>query len=112
MPCGYKKNFGGVGKGKKVSVPASSYTGTSRTWAKQHKKHLNGRRRGRRRHSKKLAIILKKENDTYNIDQQMRKETLKKAHAKQLGILRHKFFCDIYALWEKHEVEMNELNCV
>ena len=100
VPCAFQKENG---------LKADSYGGW-RNKRLQAVRRLQNRRK--RQSTKKLAVCLKNENKQQQKDQEMKKEMLKKKHAKELRVLRQKFFRDIYNLWEKQAEEIKMLNSV
>ena len=100
VPCAFQKENG---------LKAGYYGG----WRNRRVKAVTRLQKRRdRRKTKKLAVCLKNENKQQQKDQEMKKEMLKKKHAKELRILRQKFFRDIYNLWEKQAEEIKMLNSV
>ena len=100
VPCAFQEENG---------LKAAFYGG----WRNKRVKEVTRLQKRRdRRKTKKLAVCLKNENKQQQKDQEMKKEMLKKKHAKELRILRQKFFRDIYNLWEKQAEEIKLLDSV
>ena len=100
VPCAFQKENG---------LKAAFYGG----WRNKRVKAVTRlQKRRNRRKTKKLAVCLKNENKQEQKDQEMKKEMVMKKHAKELRILRQKFFRDIYNLWEKQAEEIKMLNSV
>lgn len=120
MPRGYMKKFGCPGNGRKKNPQIHtmntmiSDVPVEITWregkGKNFKKQAKKQRRRHRKQSKRLAIVLKNEDQIQKNEIQLQKKKLIKQQEKELRALRQRFFRDIYNMWERHANELDTLN--